>query len=34
LLLKESEFGRVEQEIVEVDAFVATLEARVLALAA
>lgn len=34
LLQKESELGRIEQEIVEVDAFVVAVEARVLALAA
>lgn len=34
LLQKESELGRIDQQIVEVDAFVAAIEARVLALAA
>jgi hypothetical protein len=34
LLQKESELGRIDQQIVEVDAFVAAVEARVLALAA
>ena len=34
LLQKQSELGRIEQEIVEVDAFVVAVEARVLALAA
>lgn len=33
-LQKESELGRIDQQIVEVDAFVAAVEARVLALAA
>jgi hypothetical protein len=34
LLQKESELGRIDQQIVEVDAFVAAVEARVLTLAA
>ncbi|NNT71684.1 hypothetical protein HKT18_05580 [Flavobacterium sp. IMCC34852] len=34
LLQKESELGRIDQQILEVDAFVAAVEARVLALAA
>ena len=34
LLQKESELGRIDQEIAEVDAFVVAVEARVLALAA
>lgn len=34
LLQKESELGRIDQELAEVDAFVAAVEARVLALAA
>jgi hypothetical protein len=34
LLQKESELGRIDQQIVEIDAFVAAVEARVLALAA
>lgn len=34
LLQKESELGRIDQEIAEVDAFVAAVEARVLSLAA
>ena len=34
LLQKESELGRIDQELAEVDAFVTAVEARVLALAA
>ncbi len=34
LLQKESELGRIDQQIVEVDAFVAAVEARLLPLAA
>jgi hypothetical protein len=34
LLQKESEMGRVDQQITELDAFLAAVEARILSLAA